>query len=60
MMGCSGVVGKQDRSEVLELVWCVQGVHPRAPGVGSREYGGTDAHFYEIWLSLSKVKQMVA
>lgn len=52
-------------TEILDLIWCVQEVHPRIPDVGSREYSGTDAHFCEIWLSwgsgqvscsLSKVK----
>lgn len=56
-------------TEILELICCVQDVHPRTPGVGSREYSGTDVHFYEIWLSwgsgriscsLSKVKRIIA
>lgn len=51
-------------TEILELIWCVQDVHPRTPGV---VYSGIDAHLSEIWLSwgsgqiscsLSKVKGM--
>jgi len=56
-------------TESLELIWCVQDVHCRTLGVGSREYSGTDAHFYEIGLSwgsgqiscsLSEAKRMAA
>lgn len=56
-------------TEILQLIRCGQGLHPRPPGVGSREYSGIDAPFSEIWLSwasgqiarsFSKVKGMAA